>query len=69
MIFIWVCVYALAKDGGAVGSDGLSSFFMQYCIVFFIRSSTYPAKINKMQDKPVNNIVVTNYKSWELELA
>ena len=65
-------MYALAKDGGAVGSDGLSSSFMQYCIVFSIRSSTYPVKhhnIYEVQNKLVNNIVVTNYKSWELELV
>ena len=64
-------MYALAKDGGAVGSDGLSSSFIQYRIVFSIRSSTYPAKHNiyEVQNKLVNNIVVTNYKSWGLELV
>jgi len=64
-------MYALAKDGGAVGSDGLSSSFMQYCIVFSIKSSTYPAKHNiyEVQNNLVNNIVVTNYKSWQLDLV
>jgi len=64
-------MYALVKDGGAVGSDGLSSCFMQYYIVFSIGSSTYPAKHNiyETQNKLVNNIVVTNYKVWELELV
>ena len=61
-------MYALDKDGGAVGSDGLSSSFMQYCIVFSIRSSMYPAKHN-IYEVQVNSIVVTNYKSWELELV
>ena len=64
-------MHALAKYGGTVGSDGLTSSFMQYCIVFSIRSSTYPAKHNiyEVQNKLVNNIVVNNYKFWELELV
>ena len=40
MVSLSGCSYALAKDGGAVGSVGLSSSVLQNCNVFCMSAST-----------------------------